>query len=67
VYLEVIFVVEAESLEQFVAEFDEDAVAAALPGPAWLMSFEERRRSPPPFGTNGGSSAAPHELAAAAR
>jgi hypothetical protein len=42
-YLEVTFVVEAESEEQFTAAFDEDAVAAALPGPAWLIWVEEKK------------------------
>ena len=42
-YLQVTFVVEAASEEQFESEFDEDAVAAALPGPAWLIWVEEKR------------------------
>jgi hypothetical protein len=42
-YLHVTFVVEAESEGQFMAAIDEDAVAAALPGPAWLMWVEKRK------------------------
>ena len=40
-YLRVTFVVEAESEAHLMAELDEDAVAAALPGPGWLIEVEE--------------------------
>jgi hypothetical protein len=42
-YVQVTFIVEATSEAQFMAELDEDAVAAALPGPAWLMWVEEKK------------------------
>jgi hypothetical protein len=46
-YLQVTFVVEAESEAQFLAELDEEAVSSALPGKAaWLMWVEEKHSIP---------------------
>ncbi len=42
-YVEVRFIVEAESEAQLMAALDENAVAAALPGQAWLMWVEEKK------------------------
>ncbi len=41
--LEVTFIVEVEKLEDFDAEFDEERIAAVLPGKAaWLSWVEEQ-------------------------
>jgi hypothetical protein len=46
-WLQVTFMVEVDSAEAFDAEFDEDTVAAALPGGvAFLTSIEERPSFP---------------------
>jgi hypothetical protein len=41
-WFEVTFVVKAESIEAFHAEFDEGKVTAALPGYAHLVWIEEK-------------------------
>jgi len=42
-YVQVTFAVMVESEEEFMTALDEDAVAAALPGPAWLLWVEEKK------------------------
>jgi len=41
--LEVTFIVEVERVQDFDSKFDEDRIAAALPGKAaWLVTIEEK-------------------------